>query len=92
MACRWQGLFSDVYSATCLITGRRVALKLYRKEQMGPRQVTMIRRQVDNWSTARHRHLVDFYAAFQDESCVYIVMELATGVRLGPADVSYEPN
>lgn len=78
------GQFGNTYSAVDLSTGAKVAVKTIEKKQMLlPISVEDVRREVKILDTlSGHENVVQFYASFEDDDLVYIVMELCEGGEL----------
>ncbi|CAM6100741.1 unnamed protein product [Calypogeia fissa] len=78
------GQFGNTYSAIELSTGNKVAVKTIEKKQMLlPISVEDVRREVKILETlSGHENVVQFYASFEDDDVVYIVMELCEGGEL----------
>ncbi|KAJ4966431.1 hypothetical protein NE237_018280 [Protea cynaroides] len=78
------GQFGYTYVATDRSTGERVAVKRIDKNKMIlPIAVEDVKREVKILQALTgHENVVQFYNAFEDESYVYIVMELCEGGEL----------
>ncbi|CAI9110935.1 OLC1v1011045C1 [Oldenlandia corymbosa var. corymbosa] len=78
------GQFGYTYVATDKSNGDRVAVKRIEKNKMVlPIAVEDVKREVKILKAlAGHENVVQFYNAFEDESYVYIVMELCEGGEL----------
>ncbi|XP_057964265.1 calcium-dependent protein kinase 28-like [Malania oleifera] len=78
------GQFGYTYVATDKVNGDRVAVKRIEKNKMVlPIAVEDVKREVKILGElAGHENVVQFYDAFEDDSYVYIVMELCEGGEL----------
>ncbi|KAL8118124.1 calcium-dependent protein kinase 18-like [Apium graveolens] len=78
------GQFGYTYSATDNVTGDVVAVKKIDKNKMvQPIAVEDVKREVKILQAlSGHENVVQFYSAFEDDSFVYIVMELCEGGEL----------
>ncbi|KAG0628379.1 hypothetical protein M758_1G022600 [Ceratodon purpureus] len=82
------GVYSKTYSAIENTIGSRVAVKIIEKKQMIiPITVEDVKREVQILRTltgklSEQKSIVQFYAAFEDDDLVYIVMELCEGGEL----------
>lgn len=78
------GQFGYTYVATDKVNGDRVAVKKIDKNKMTlPIAVEDVKREVKILKAlAGHENVVQFYNAFEDDSYVYIVMELCEGGEL----------
>lgn len=78
------GQFGYTYVATEKATGNKVAAKCIEKKQMKlPISVEDVKREVKILRTlSGHENVVQFFAAFEDDDLVYIVMELCEGGEL----------
>uniref|UniRef100_A0A5B6ZR43 non-specific serine/threonine protein kinase n=1 Tax=Davidia involucrata TaxID=16924 RepID=A0A5B6ZR43_DAVIN len=78
------GQFGYTYVATDMFNGDRVAVKKIEKKKMVlPIAVEDVKREVKIFQAlAGHENVVHFYNAFEDNSYVYIVMELCEGGEL----------
>uniref|UniRef100_A0A7I4EQV3 non-specific serine/threonine protein kinase n=1 Tax=Physcomitrium patens TaxID=3218 RepID=A0A7I4EQV3_PHYPA len=78
------GQFGYTYVAIEKSTGSRVAVKTIEKKQMTlPISVEDVKREVKILRTlSGHENVVQFYASFEDDDLVYIVMELCEGGEL----------
>ena len=75
----YKGKASLLYSATCKLSGARVALKLYRKARLSELNWWQVTREVRLHARLAHPAIVDLYAAFEDGDHVYLVQEYADG-------------
>lgn len=78
------GQFGYTYVAIGKCTGNKVAAKCIEKKQMTlPISVEDVKREVRILRTlSGHENVVQFFAAFEDDDLVYIVMELCEGGEL----------
>ncbi|KAL1810193.1 hypothetical protein ACET3Z_027183 [Daucus carota] len=78
------GQFGYTYCATDISTGDRVAVKRIDKNKMvQPIAVEDVKREVKILQAlSGHENVVQFYSAFEDDSYVYIAMELCEGGEL----------
>ncbi|GJP53016.1 hypothetical protein CLOM_g12163 [Closterium sp. NIES-68] len=68
-----------VYAATCVKTGRKVAVKAYVKSALSALDRHRINREVALLMTLNHEHIIQWLGHFEDTQCVYIVQEWASG-------------
>ncbi|KAK1614407.1 hypothetical protein QYE76_019924 [Lolium multiflorum] len=78
------GQFGYTFAATERLSGDRVAVKRIDKAKMNrPVAVEDVKREVKILKALKgHENIVNFYNAFEDDSYVYIVMELCEGGEL----------
>eukprot|EP00887_Chlorella_sp_A99_P003163 scaffold9.g3163.t1 len=78
-----KGKDTVIYSAICPRLGnRKVALKQYDKTKVQPTKYRAIKREIAMMLFFARKQLpsvVDFYAAFHDDTAIYIVMEYCSG-------------
>eukprot|EP00873_Tetraselmis_striata_P019470 jgi/Tetstr1/439734/TSEL_028153.t1 len=72
-----EGQYSMVVAARCLQSGLPVAVKLYVKAGLHEVQRRQIEREIATHSKLIHPNIIDLYAAFHDDDCYYLVLELA---------------
>eukprot|EP00055_Hartaetosiga_balthica_P012326 m.59454 g.59454 ORF g.59454 m.59454 type:complete len:963 (+) comp7910_c1_seq1:120-3008(+) len=74
-----RGGFATVYEARCLKTNRHVALKLLDKSKILKDNdlIQRTRREIELHSGLSHPNIVELYKHFEDDSYVYMVLELA---------------
>eukprot|EP00873_Tetraselmis_striata_P037930 jgi/Tetstr1/458194/TSEL_044685.t1 len=75
----YEGEYSLVVEAQCRHSRLPVVLKMYVKEGLNPVYRRQIEREVLTHSKLSHRHIIDFYGAFEDDYCYYLVLEPAAG-------------
>uniref|UniRef100_A0A1B0CQV8 Serine/threonine-protein kinase SAK n=2 Tax=Lutzomyia longipalpis TaxID=7200 RepID=A0A1B0CQV8_LUTLO len=75
---RIEGGFAQVYKALCLATGLFVAIKMIDKRVMLERNMeNRVRQEVVIHSQLKHPSILELYTFFEDDNCVYLVLELA---------------
>ncbi|GAB0097204.1 Serine/threonine-protein kinase PLK4 [Sergentomyia squamirostris] len=73
-----KGGFAHVFKALCLNTGIFVAIKMIDKKAMLERNMeARVRQEVIIHSQVKHSSILELYAFFEDDKCVYLVLELA---------------
>jgi serine/threonine protein kinase len=73
------GAFSTVHSATCLQTGRLVAVKRVAKLRLSSREAERLHSEVTILRKCRHPHVVALINHFETPATTYLVMELLPG-------------
>ncbi|KAJ1391457.1 kinase-like domain-containing protein, partial [Ochromonadaceae sp. CCMP2298] len=74
-----RGGFACVYRARQRSTGHDVAIKIVVKARMAePGMMDRIKNEIRIHSKLRHPNVVSFTGCFEDEHCVYMVLELCT--------------
>jgi len=73
------GAASVVYHATCKKSGMPVALKMYKKRKLGLLNVRQVEREIQIHSRIGHDNIILLYGAFEDENCIYLVLQYASG-------------
>jgi serine/threonine protein kinase len=76
------GAFGSVYKARDKKLGRTVAIKIPRKEQLGPADVEMFLREARVGAQLDHDNIVRVYEVGKDGETVYIATQLIRGVTL----------
>ena len=77
-----RGSFAIVYSAINKSTGERVAVKVFEKTSMTEDDELMLHQEVDILSQLDHPNVVKLFEVFDEDDCMYLVMELMTGGEL----------
>ncbi|MEW5303989.1 MAG: hypothetical protein WDW36_006632 [Sanguina aurantia] len=72
------GYASTVYLATCRTTGNQVAVKLYHKSKLSELNHFQISREVRIHGVLDHKHIVQLWAAFEDQYGIYLITEYAS--------------
>lgn len=71
---------STVYLATCKSApDRPFVIKMYHKERLNKANMKQVEREIKIHSELKHPNIVQLFAAFEDEDCVYLVEEFAGG-------------
>lgn len=73
------GAVSCVYFALCRKSCLRVAIKVYQKAKLSQLNAHQVQREIAIHASLNHPHIVDLYAAFEDETGIYLVLEYAEG-------------
>ncbi|GAX83095.1 hypothetical protein CEUSTIGMA_g10521.t1 [Chlamydomonas eustigma] len=73
------GAVSSVYYALCKRSCFRVAIKIYNKSKLTRLNLKQIEREISIHASLHHPHIVEFYAAFEDDNFIYLVLEYAEG-------------
>ncbi|MEW5301362.1 MAG: hypothetical protein WDW36_004225 [Sanguina aurantia] len=73
------GAASAVFCGVCLKSALPVAIKVYLKSKLSKLNRRQVEREINIHSSLNHPHIVDFYAAFEDDARIYLVMEYAAG-------------
>lgn len=73
------GAASSVYYSFCRKSCTPVALKMYKKSKLSVLNRRQVEREIAIHSSLNHPHIVDFYAAFEDDEKIYLVQEYASG-------------
>lgn len=73
------GAASTVYYAICRKSTQPVAIKMYLKAKLSKLNRKQVEREVILHSSLNHPHIIDFYAAFEDDERIYLVQEFAAG-------------
>lgn len=68
------GAFSKVKSATHVLTGQKVAIKIINKEKMKDME-DKVRRELKIMQMVTHPHIVRLYEIIETRSDIYVVME-----------------
>jgi aurora kinase, other len=71
------GFASTVFEAQHVPSKTHCVVKVCMKTRLNADEMRRIRREVKNHSQVYHRHILTFYAAFEDASAFYLVMEYA---------------
>lgn len=71
------GFASTVFEAEHVGSRIRCVVKVCMKTRLNPDEMRRIRREIKNHSNVFHRHILTFYAAFEDKAAFYLVMEYA---------------
>jgi len=78
------GTISEVWSVTHKETKEERAVKIIKKEQDSPVDLSeMIKNETDSLATLESENIVKIYEVFEDEQKYYIVMELLEGPNMG---------
>lgn len=72
------GYASTVYLATCRHTGNQVAIKMYHKTKLSELNHYQVQREVRIHCNLEHQHIVQLWAAFEDQYGLYLVTEYAS--------------
>ncbi|GFR49704.1 hypothetical protein Agub_g11855 [Astrephomene gubernaculifera] len=73
------GAASTVYYALCRKSTKPVAIKMYNKSKLSKLNRRQVEREINIHSSLSHPHIIDFYAAFEDDERIYLVQEYAAG-------------
>lgn len=73
------GTSSCVWQAMCTRSFKSVAIKMYNKMLLTILNKRQVEREIAIHSSIQHANIVDFYAAFEDEQRIYLVLEFAAG-------------
>ncbi|PNH09883.1 Aurora kinase B [Tetrabaena socialis] len=73
------GAASTVYYAICRKSTQPVAIKMYLKAKLSKLNRRQVEREINIHSSLNHPHIIDFYAAFEDDERIYLVQEYAAG-------------
>ncbi|GIL54641.1 hypothetical protein Vafri_10372, partial [Volvox africanus] len=73
------GAASTVYYALCRKSTQPVAIKMYLKSKLSKLNRRQVEREINIHSSLSHPHIIDFYAAFEDDDRIYLVQEYAAG-------------
>lgn len=76
------GISGQVRQATCLPTGRRVAVKSFNKSSMSSRRLQELRSEVDIHLAMDHPHIVRLDRVYESSNEIHLVMEQLTGGEL----------
>lgn len=71
------GYASTVFEAEYLKTHEKCVIKVCMKTRLKPDEIDRLRREVRIHSSISHRHILNFYAAFEDSCAIYMVLEYA---------------
>ncbi|GAX79690.1 hypothetical protein CEUSTIGMA_g7131.t1 [Chlamydomonas eustigma] len=74
----YRGKYSRVFEAVDKVSGHYLALKLYSKRKLTQLNRRQVQREVLIQAELQHKGIIDLHAAFEDETHVYLVQELAT--------------
>eukprot|EP00873_Tetraselmis_striata_P037193 jgi/Tetstr1/457457/TSEL_044041.t1 len=77
--CVHKGAASNVFKATCNVSGMSVAVKVYKKAALHPLNHFQIRREMRIHSRLQHPNVIDLYGCFEDDDFFVLVQEQATG-------------
>ncbi|EFJ45397.1 serine/threonine protein kinase [Volvox carteri f. nagariensis] len=72
------GYASTVYLGTCRTTGNQVAVKLYHKNKLSELNHYQVAREITIHSGLDHKHIIQLWAAFEDQYGIYLVFEYAS--------------
>lgn len=72
------GYASTVFEAEHTPSKIHCVVKVCMKTRMSQEETKRIRREIRNHSNVFHRHILTFYAAFEDHSAFYLVLEYAS--------------
>ncbi|GFR43872.1 hypothetical protein Agub_g5001, partial [Astrephomene gubernaculifera] len=72
------GYASTVYLGTCRTTGNQVAVKLYHKNKLSELNQFQVAREITIHSGLDHKHIIQLWAAFEDQYGIYLVFEYAS--------------
>ncbi|GIL46559.1 hypothetical protein Vafri_3538 [Volvox africanus] len=72
------GYASTVYLGTCRTTGNQVAVKLYHKNKLSELNHFQVAREITIHSGLDHKHIIQLWAAFEDQYGIYLVFEYAS--------------
>lgn len=73
----YKGRYSAVYKAKCSFSGHSVAIKTYTKAKLSALNWYQLERELRIHSSLHHPHIVQLYAAFENDDHVYLIEELA---------------
>jgi len=73
------GAASTVYYALCRKSCLPVAIKMYNKAKLTKLNRRQVEREINIHSSLSHPHIIDFYAAFEDDHRIFLVLEYAAG-------------
>ena len=74
-----RGAFSTVHAATCLQSGREVAVKRVAKLRLSPAETQRLQSEMEILRRCRHPHVVALLNHFETPATVHLVMELLPG-------------
>ena len=60
-------------------SGREVAIKIINKKLVGPVDVQQVKSEIDILKIAKHPNIIKLYDVFENEKCIYIIMEYCAG-------------
>lgn len=72
------GFASTVFEAEHIPSNTHCVVKVCMKTRLTPDEMRRIRREIRNHANVFHRHILTFYAAFEDHTAFYLVMEYAS--------------
>ncbi|KAI7842591.1 hypothetical protein COHA_003695 [Chlorella ohadii] len=75
----YKGKASTLYQATDKVSSTVVALKSYSKRRLSDLNWYQVEREIRLHSQLRHPHIIQLYAAFEDDNYVFMVTEFAAG-------------
>uniref|UniRef100_A0A061RTT4 Serine threonine protein kinase n=1 Tax=Tetraselmis sp. GSL018 TaxID=582737 RepID=A0A061RTT4_9CHLO len=73
----FQGEFSSVFKVRDAVSQELLCLKVYSKDRMSSSAVSQVYREVEIHSRLRHLHIIQFFAAWEDDWNIFLLMELA---------------
>lgn len=71
------GYASTVFEANHIPSGFRCVIKIVIKSRLNANEHKRMRREINIHSSISHRHILTFYASFEDENAFYLVLEYA---------------
>ena len=74
-----EGQFGKVKLATHIPTQTRVAIKIVDKSRLNEATLRMVQREVDIMKMLHHPHIIRLYEVIETETCLFLVMEYASG-------------
>lgn len=72
------GYASTVYYGTCRATSNQVAIKLYHKTKLSELNLFQVSREVKIHAELDHKHIIQLWAAFEDQYGIYLLFEFAS--------------
>ena len=78
-----KGAYGEVYTATAINTGKKYAIKVYDKYQMGEQhKIKSVSNEIRILKRLDHPNLIKLYSVHETPSKIFLVMELVKGITL----------
>lgn len=74
--------FYEIRQCKDLITDEIKSVKVYRKMELQPDALALVRREVDLLRTCDHPNIIKVFDLFEDDSKIYLVVEDLNGPNL----------
>ena len=74
-----RGSYGTVYKAESLLNNKECVLKKIEINNLKPKHRKNAVKEVEILKKVRHENIIKFYNSFVEDSCLYIVMEYASG-------------